>query len=282
MTAFKPLMFTLLAATALGGCTTFSLEARHEAATKIASSAALHERVITAGLFNLTVWERAPMAGTPVDLYIEGDGLAWLDAHTKSLNPTPPSPLALQLAATDRAVNVIYLARPCQYTSWNGKGACPDLYWSHGRTAPEVIAAYQTALDNIKNTYHVSGFNLIGYSGGAAVAVLVAAERSDVLSLRTVAGNIDYTAFTTLHSISPMDASLNPVKAAPALTSLPQLHFIGGADTVVPAVIFNSWKQASGTSFCVQSVAVPDTSHEKGWVEKWPALLNTPLPCAAP
>jgi hypothetical protein len=282
MTAFKSLTLTLLAATALGGCTTFSLGARHEAAMEIARSAAMNERVITAGLFNLTAWERAPAANTPVDLYIEGDGLAWLDAHTKSLNPTPPHPLALQLAAKDKAANVVYMARPCQYTGWNGKGACPDLYWSNGRTAPEVIAAYQSALNNIKNTYHVSGFNLIGYSGGAAVAALVAAARTDVLSLRTVAGNTDYTTFTTLHSTSPMDASLEPITAAPTLAALPQLHFIGGADTVVPSIIFNSWKQASGTSPCVQSVTVPDASHEKGWIEKWPALLNAPLPCPAP
>ncbi|MFH1158047.1 MAG: alpha/beta hydrolase [Pseudomonadota bacterium] len=281
MMMIKQYIPLILAAVALAGCGFSSLKERHVAAAGIALPSGMIERVIPAGIFNLTVWERVSRPGAPVNIYIEGDGLAWLGKRTKSMNPTPPDPLALRLAASDNADNVIYMTRPCQYTGWNGEGACPDLYWTNGRTAPEVIRAYQEALDNIKTLYHVTGFNLTGYSGGAAVAVLVAAERTDVLSLRTVAGNTDYATFSALHSVSPMEGSLDPVEAAPKVSHIPQLHFIGGKDTVVPIAVFNGWKRASGETPCVQSIVVPGNTHEKGWVEKWPELLDVPPVCAS-
>lgn len=237
------------------------------------------ERVIQAGVFNLTAWERISNPAAPVNIYIEGDGLAWLNKRTKSMNPTPPNPLTLRLAAADKSENVVYIARPCQYTGWINDGACPDRYWTNGRTAPEVISAYSQALDVLRKYYQVGSFNLIGYSGGAAVAALLAAERPDVLSLRTIAGNTNYTAFSKLHNVSPLDASINPIDVAAKLSHLPQQHFIGASDTIVPVAIFDSWKLASGDTACIQSSILPGATHEKGWAEKWPELLNMPLSC---
>lgn len=276
----KQFILAFLVVANLGGCgASSSLSSRHATAMEIGSSATMTERVIPAGQFNLSVWERITKHDDPVNIYIEGDGLAWLDAHTKSMNPTPPDPLALHLAAADRADNVIYIARPCQYTGMNRDGSCSDIYWTTGRTAPEVIQSFQQALNNIKKLYNISGFNLIGYSGGAAVAALVAAERTDVLSLRTVAGNTDYTTFSNFHSVSPMNGSINPITVAAKLAKLPQMHFIGGDDKTVPSIIFDSWKQASGATSCVQSTVVPNVAHEKGWIERWSGLLSAPVEC---
>ncbi|MBI3441098.1 MAG: alpha/beta hydrolase [Proteobacteria bacterium] len=273
----KRFILTLLAVVSLSGC---SLASRHAKAVEIADPASMVERIIPAGMFELTVWERISKRNAPVDIYIEGDGLAWLDAHTKSRNPTPPDPLALRLAAADKADNVVYIARPCQYTGWNrSDAACSDLYWTNGRTAPEVMQAFQAALENIKARYNTTGINLVGYSGGAAVAVLVAADRTDVLSLRTVAGNLDYTTFSTFHTVSPMDASINPITVAGKLSHIPQRHFIGSEDKIVPPIILDSWKHNSGTTPCVQSMTVVSATHDKGWVEKWPELLGMAPSC---
>jgi hypothetical protein len=270
----------LLAATLLSGCNT--LENRHESALETATAGHMSERLIQAGPFQLTAFERISKPGAPADLYIEGDGLAWLDKYTPSRNPTPPHSVVLRMAAVDSAENVIYLARPCQYSGWTGNGACPDRYWTNARTAPEVIGAYNEALENIKATDGVSGFNLIGYSGGAAVAVLAAAGRADVLSIRTVAGNTDYALFSEIHSISPVNASVDPATVAAKLAHIPQRHFIGAEDKVVPEDIYNSWLRASGSSACITSTVVPDMGHEKGWDGKWPELLSLPLSCRTP
>lgn len=239
----------------------------------------MNENVIPAGIFNLTSWERIGQLAAPVDIYIEGDGLAWLNKYTPSADPTPPNPIALHLAAEDNNRNVVYLARPCQYTGWTQQGACPELYWTTGRAAPEVLASYQQALNNIKERYHTTGFNLIGYSGGATIAVLLAAERHDVLTVRTVAGNTDTDAFSALHGVSTMKDSLRPITAAPRIMHIPQRHFVGGQDPIVPEQIFQSWKKASGGSPCVHATVVPSNTHEKGWVESWPALLAMYVTC---
>lgn len=269
---------TTVAIICLSGCAT--LASRHDTAAEIAASAHMNERVLSAGVFNLTAWERVQKPEAPADVYIEGDGLAWLDKYTKSLNPTPPDPLALRLAAADKNENVIYLARPCQYTGWNREGACPDLYWTSGSAAPEVIVAYQQALDGLKARYHLTGFNLIGYSGGAAIAVLAAAGRQDVLSIRTVAGNTDYDAFAAFHKVSPLKDSIDPVTVAVNVAHVPQLHFIGGKDKVVPEAVYNGWNQASGESPCIHSKLILANDHAKGWVEAWPELLAVPVLCA--
>lgn len=277
MTRFLPL--AAAAALLLSACTGRSLDARRELAAEIAARAHMTPRVIEAGLFNLATWERLDRPGAPVRVYIEGDGRAWLSRNEISPNPTPLDPVALRLAAADTADNVVYIARPCQYERWRGEGPCPEKYWTRARAAPEVIAACQAALDGLKARGHDAGFELVGYSGGAAVAALAAAGRRDVLSLRTVAGNLDHGAFAALHGVSPLSESLEPVSAAPALSKLPQVHFMGERDTVVPHGIFESWKAASGASPCVRGEVVAGNDHYTGWPGKWPELLARQPSC---
>lgn len=261
-----------------------TMEMRDQVASRIARPAFLVPRIVPGGSFNLTAWERMHKRHAPATIYIEGDGIAWISSRTKSLDPTPKNPVALHLAAMDKAENLAWLARPCQFSGWTGEGPCPNRYWTDGRTAPEVISAYHQALDNIKGVYDIEGFHLVGYSGGAAVAALLAAQRTDILSLRTVAGNLDYRTFSQIHGVSTLKDSLDPIAVAPQIARLPQRHFIGGQDEVVPPAIFNSWKQASGPGACVRSVLVAQNDHEAGWVEKWPELLSLPVNCdeAAP
>ncbi len=278
---FRSLALALAATTALGACS-ITEEMREITADRIARPAFLSERVISAGDFNLTAWERINKAYEPVNLYIEGDGIAWVSRSEFSLDPTPSDPVALNLAAMDHAANVAYLARPCQYSKLSSAGPCPHTYWTDGRFAPEVIASYHAALDNMKHMYEVTGFHLIGYSGGAGIAALVAAERDDILSIRTVAGNLDHETFTNMHDVSPMKASLNPVSVAPQLAGLPQHHFIGGNDRVITPAIFHSWRQSSGETDCVHYTLIPENEHDDGWAEKWPELLKMELTCEGP
>lgn len=269
----------LLAACLTSACAHLSLDVRHETAARIAQQSRMTESVIPAGIFNLTAWSRIANPTGGAQVYIEGDGLAWVSKYEKSRNPTPIDPIALRLAVADNAENVIYLARPCQYSGLRDGTPCPDKYWTNARTAPDVIAAYQQALDELKAKHDFAGFNLIGYSGGAAVAALVAAGRHDIMSLRTVAGNIHYTTFTTLHGITEMSGSLKPEDAASALRLIPQIHFIGSADKTVPAIVFDTWKQASGDVSCTQGITVAQLTHDNGWSQAWPALLKTPPAC---
>lgn len=271
----------LCTALSLGGCAgTQSTFNRLETAQNIASSAHMTQRQIPAVPFNLTVFERAPAPGQVAMIYIEGDGLAWLSRTTPSFDPTPIHPTALELAQTDPAANVIYMARPCQYSkTTNPARACARKYWMGARFAPEAVAAMNEALNDIKARYDIPAFHLVGYSGGGAMAALLAEQRKDVASLRTVAGNLDHAAHSRLHKVSLLSDSLNPADNAAKIANLPQRHFIGAQDKNVTPAIYDSFARAAGQPNCLRKTIVPGASHEKGWAARWPNLLKEPLGC---
>lgn len=268
--------FCFLLLLLVGACTTIS---RDESARSLALTAHLTKKEIATAPFMLTSFERIQSPGGEVHLYIEGDGLAWVSRHTPSLDPTPKNPVSLKLAVQDASPNVIYLARPCQYSKLTTAGACPQKYWTSHRFAPEVMASMNMALDEIKSRYGITGFHLTGFSGGANVAALLTEQRNDVLSLRTVAGNLDHVLLHQIHGVSQIPNSLNAKNKARTISHIPQYHFIGEEDKVVLPAIARSFISASGQTHCIRSKIIPGVSHGKGWPDKWPALLKYPLDC---
>jgi hypothetical protein len=254
-----------------------------DVAHRIASPAWMVQREIPAGRFNLTAYERMHTRHTFADVYIEGDGKAWANKNKPSKNPTPVNPVALHLASKDTAENVVYLARPCQFSgSADEAVACDSDYWTGRRFSQEVIDSYNTALDEIKKRYNITSFNLVGYSGGGAIASILAAQRNDVMTLRTVAGNLDHRAHSAHHKVSYLQGSMNATDFAGRLVAIPQVHFTGGQDEVVPPAILQSYLQALGPSNCVQYKLVQEAAHDKGWVDKWPELLAIKPQCSGP
>ncbi len=256
---------------------------RDEVAKRVAMPAFMVKREVPVAPFNITVWERMHVKNAPATIYIEGDGLNWLTPRDKSMDPTPPNPVALHLAAHDNASNVGYIARPCQFTKLTDKNKpCDNAYWTNKRYAPEVVDTISKVLDDMKAQYGIDGFNLVGYSGGGAVAAILAAKRDDVLSLRTVAGNLDHEVHSAYHEVTPLTGSLNAVDFVGNLRDVPQHHYIGGQDDVVPPAILHSYLQALGETNCVSYTFIQESAHDEGWVEKWPELLKKPAECAGP
>jgi hypothetical protein len=266
----------LLCALALGSCAMASLPyVKEETAQRLAAPAWMVKRDISANDFTLRAYERIHARGAYANIYIEGDG-----ETSGSYGPTPKNPVALHLATKDKAENVIYIARPCQYMMVQDNAApCDEAFWKDARYSADVLDAYNTALDNIVKRYNISGFNFIGYDGGGTIATLLAAQRADAISLRTVAGILDHKTYTDLHTMPALDGSLNPITQSGNLTRVPQFHFIGGQDNIVPPAILQSYLQSAPTSHCVQSMMVQEASHDTGWVDKWPELLALPVTC---
>ena len=253
---------------------------REESAKRVAAPVFMLPRDIAASPFMLQSYERVYEKDAPATLYIEGDGVPYITADTESPNPTPVDPVGLRLAARDGGKNAIWLGRPCQYNEgWQNGKDCPSVYWTNKRFAPEVIEAYMSALDNIKRYNHVTGFNIVGYDGGAAIATILAAKRTDILSLRTVAGNLDHRVVSQTHNVEFLDGSLNPVDFAPQVSQIPQRHFIGKLDRITPPSVYNSFAQNAGDGRCMNVTLVDDADHERGWVEKWTVLKDMPLDC---
>lgn len=97
------------------------------------------------------------------------------------------------------------------------------------------------ALDQVKQRMAAKTLTLVGYSGGGAVAVLLAARRSDIDQLITVAGNLDTVAWTRHHALSPLTGSLNPADEAERLMGIRQIHWVGVADETIPPLIAESY-----------------------------------------
>lgn len=231
--------------------------------------------------FLLTAYEHLPPIPTQVvHLYIEGDGNSWKTKYRLSDNPTPKQPLALKLAILDPHSHVVYVSRPCQYTPHDLDPKCSAKYWSSHRYAPEVIQATNDVLDQIKEKVKNTNFVLIGFSGGASVAALVASERQDVLGLITVAGDLNHDALNQYHQTSPLEGSLNPTKIAPQLKNLPQHHWNGSSDRIVPTWVAEDFAKKVNNPACVEVHTLKGASHHKGWEKHWNEIINTQLRCA--
>lgn len=288
--SFKNSVLGLAALSTLGlsACLTAPYS-REEAARRVSAPAFMVNRKIESNGFSVTAYERMHTRHADANLYIEGDGLTWISGKTPSLSPTPVNPVALHMAAHDDASNVAYLARPCQYINMNGyynmnapKTACDPMTWTDGRFSEQVLDTMSAAMDEIKKRYDIENFNLIGYNGGGAIAAILAAKRSDVISLRTVAANLDHELYSQHHGVQPMDQSLNAKDYAKQLTSMPQHHFIGGQDDIIPPAILHSYLQALGDTNCADYTFIQEAEHEAGWVEKWPELLDKMPSCKGP
>lgn len=278
----KSALFLLAGLGLLGACAASNPVMRTEIAQRLAAPAWMIKREIAAAPLTLTAYERMHERFAPANIYIEGDGTAKPGGYSGLYSPTPLNPVALHLATRDKADNLVWLARPCQYSSLSDSAASCRPYWSGQQFSPEVLQAYNNALDDIKKRYDITDFNLIGFDGGAAVAALLAAQRDDVVTLRSVAGNLDHTTYSAVHGLAPLDGSLNPVEFSDRLRSIPQIHFIGGQDKIVPPTILHSYLQALGSSNCVQYKLIQEAEHNEGWVDKWPGLMAERPICRGP
>lgn len=209
-----------------------------------------------------------------LSIYIEGDGLAWISRSLISPDPTPKKPLALQLALKHKIGASAYLGRPCQYLEELNSQNCPKSYWTNARFSAEVIKASNQAIDQLKKQFGASKLQLIGFSGGGAVATLVAAQRQDISRLVTVAGNLDHVTWTKAHRISPLSKSLNPADAWRSLENTPQLHLVGGADPIIGENIAVAYQSRFPENKKPAIKVIPNFDHACCWLETWPKLMD--------
>lgn len=249
---------------------------RYHHVAELAQRAGLTKSIITVNGFTLTAYSRITDLNQPINVYIEGDGLAWISRHQPSSDPTPRLAMGLALAASDTSKNVVYLARPCQFNNFN-QVSCDSAYWLNKRFSEKVIDVMNQELDVFVSKTHSQRVNLIGYSGGATVAVLLAARRHDISSLRTVAGNLDHVHVNRYHKVDLMSESLNAIDVAQKISALPQLHFVGVQDEVVPKDVALSFIVKQGNTRCATLIEL-SAGHQDRWIEQWPQLLLYPFP----
>ncbi|MDR2198303.1 MAG: alpha/beta hydrolase [Deltaproteobacteria bacterium] len=217
-----------------------------------------------AGLLKVT--ER----GGDLVVYLEGDGRG-VSRGRVNPDPTPEVSMTLDLALQDPHPRVLYLARIGQYMPAYATEKY-RIYWSSGRLAPPAVEAASRAIDQAKAKCGAEKVHLVGFSGGGGLAVLLAEERRDVLTLVTVAGLLDTDWWVRSRNYKPMSQSLNPADRAEDISQIPQIHFYGTRDELIPPEMSGVF--AAGRSFSsLERVPVP-AFHDRGWSERWPDLLE--------
>lgn len=262
----------------LTACTSMTPEERRHNADALATEKGWQQLRLTTHDFVLTAYGPATTTSKILTVYIEGDGLAWLNRKQASDDPTPRNPVALELALQHAHGVAVYLARPCQYVAVADQQGCDVAYWTDRRFAPKVIDASSLAIDALKHRYGAEKLVLVGYSGGGAIAALVAARRQDVVRLVTVAGNLDHLAWTTLHGVSPLTGSLNPTDAWEALQNIPQLHFVGGNDSNITTTTVSAYRSRFPLARRPEVQVMSDFDHTCCWVKQWPKLSSQAFP----
>lgn len=253
-----------------------SLQNRLEQAGHISKNNHFEKKIIETTRFNLVTYQKInDDASKLAVIYIEGDGFAWKNKYTVSSNPTPNNPVALNLAITDMSPIVIYLARPCQFINVDEEAHCKPEYWTSKRASEEVIESINVAIDSIKKELNINQLRLVGFSGGATIATILAANRNDIIDLRTIAGNIDIDKFVEVHNVSPLAGSINPTDYADKLVKIPQLHVISTNDAIITSNITNSYlmqlQKFDSHLKCINVIELSKPKHTKGWTDHWSA-----------
>ena len=223
----------------------------------------------------MRAWLRqvAPVAATEataaLTVYIEGDGAEWQSKYQSPADPTPGNPLTLRLALRDPDAQVAYLGRPCQYLDRDALAQCPSILWLSARYGEHAVTMMSAALDILLLSARVPRLRLVGYSGGGAMAALLAARRTDVDCVVTVASPLDTDAWVAAIDVTPLADSLNPLTHAPRLTAIAQTHIAGADDTVVPA---STLRRFAETLPHVRMEVIDQFDHDCCWVNAWVRL----------
>lgn len=260
----------LLLVLLLGACAS-----RQAEGPTLTQNAGWRWEIMPAGDFDLAVASSPPGAkgGDTLAVYLEGDGFAYVNRHQPSLDPTPTDPVALRLAlAHPGRARVAWIGRPCQYTLPAHGRNCATALWTSRRYAPEVVDGMGQAIDSLKARSGATHLILVGYSGGGALAILLAARRSDVVQVVTVVADLDLAYWTGRDGLSPLAGSLDPADVASSLGALPQIHFTGGKDEAVGTDVVASFIKRLPPGTPVRLEEVADFTHGCCWARDWRRL----------
>lgn len=220
--------------------------------------------------FRHAIFEREPtVAGATLHVYLEGDGTPWDGPGRSAADPTPRAPLALALMAGDPQPALL-VGRPCYHLE-RPDPACRPHWWTDGRYAPEVVASLAVVISAEIAARGASRVTLIGFSGGGALAMLLAPELPAVSRVITLAANLDTAAWTAHHAYPPLTASLDPAARPPLPARIAQTHYLGERDTNVPPSLLAALRARTVEA---DWEILPGFDHRCCWVARWPALLD--------
>ena len=206
-------------------------------------------RSILAGRYEIATWQKINDSKSPIHIYLEGDGYAFNGRGVPTDDPTPRGTFLRNLATSDNALNVVYMARPCQYTM---PPTCSQSDWTDGRFSSDIVDSVSSAIKAVANNRPII---LIGYSGGAMLSGLVIKNHPEINVAKwiTIAGVLNHSDWTEYFGDSPLVSSMN----LDELPHLPQVHYVAQDDKTVPIELTKKWTGGKNM------IIVPNSTHSK-------------------
>ena len=200
----------------------------------------------------------------PLFVFLEGDGRPWGRGGTRpAADPGPRRTLALELAELV-GPGAVLLGRPCYHDHARDPGCAPEL-WTAGRYSERVVSSMVAALRRTIGDGPSGPVVLVGYSGGGALALLIADRMPEVAAVVTLGANLDLEAWTRYHHYLPLADSLDPL----VTRGLPpgcEIHIAAGNDTVVPLALSQSAAdRRPGALLWIE----PGADHDCCWQARW-------------
>lgn len=201
-------------------------------------------------------------------VYIGGDGSPWVLGRYVNDDPTPKNPISLKLMALDPNAS-LFLGRPCYHGL---EAVCGPSLWTEARYSKDVAKSMISALKSFLKSGSGNSFDrvdLIGFSGGGALATIIAQDFEASSKLVTIAGNLDHNSWTQSFGYLPLVDSVNPIDIQD-IKNLPALHVGGEQDRNIDISLTREFVERHGGRLLV----VPEVDHACCWVEVWPDILN--------
>ncbi len=217
-----------------------------------------------------TLYKNKKSSTDVLHVYLGGDGTPWFEGHYITRDPTPLKPIMLDLMKRDQSA-AIYLGRPC-YHQQKMPANCDNSLWTSKRYSKTVVNSMAVALKRYISRYHISKVSLFGFSGGGALAMLLAPKIKEVNRVVTLAGNLDTDAWATAHGYTPLSGSLNPALQPPLPASIQQLHYLGEKDRNITVKLVKPVIERQKNA---RLIILKQADHHCCWVKPWDKFLNS-------
>lgn len=235
---------------------------------KLSIEGNLESRWLDTGRFRHVVLSNE-VRGDHLRIYVEGDGGPWIRETRVSVDPTPSNPVLLRLMH-DATHPAVYLGRPCYFGTATDR-ECDPRWWTFDRYGQVVVASMCQAANEAARQMGAQAVELIGYSGGAAIVVGMSTCTDRLVSVTTIAGNLDPKAWAEHHGYTPLH-DLSPLRlAAMRQSDVNETHWQCRDDLNIPPSITDGYFAARTSA---TRHIVDNCSHATGWQLYWPQIVD--------